>query len=726
MSHRKTIAATAISAIMRPRTVLILGASAKRQSSGNEAIRNLLAAGFPPQSVQLVHPTAEEIEGLRIYPSIEDLPSVPDVALLAIPAPALRGAIEQLARIGCPAAIVPGAGLTDAEQSELRDLASQSSVAVVGNNCMGVLSVADRTPLWFYEGILTDLPAGPIALVSQSGSATFLARAVDGVGFSRIISTGNEIDLTSADYLRWLAQDPATRVVGVVVESIRDSNAFQAAIADLRRAGKPVVALKVGSTAAGAQATVAHTGALMSSSAATESFFARLDVPVVSDYDELAVSLQLLAHPIRPQGPGIAVITDSGGEAALAADLAESAEIALTAFSAETIRQLQRLVPNASIGNPFDAGASPLTTDEQYDEAFLIAAQDPSVDAIAVIIEAHASAPDRETRFSVEMVRGGISRAQSTGKPVIAMSSSTSATHPVARKVLGGVPLLRGIKPGLVALRAAAGNRVPLPVTYTRPAHLPTEVAIQELGALLASQRGGVVMSPTAATVLRAYGIPMVESTVAVTPGEAVAWAAGRYPVVAKVASPDIAHRSDIGAVVTGIPTPDELVRAYERIHDAVTRHAPASVVEGIEIQAAVPAGREALVGVASDPALGNTVLVGTGGVLVELIDDTRASLVPVTPAEARRLVEETALGALMAGYRSLAPVTPTDPLVDLIERLSWLAHDFSSLISEIDLNPVIIEHGTGRLAIVDALIAVHPTHAGTVAPVPHAEGAIA
>lgn len=473
MSHGKTAAAAAISAIMRPRTVLILGASAKRRSSGNEAVRNLVEAGFPRQSILLVHPVAEEIEGLRAYSSIDDLPSVPDVALLAIPASALRGAIEQLARIGCPAAIIPGAGLTDAEQSELRDWASQSTVAIVGNNCMGVLSVTDRAPLWFYEGILTDLSLGPIALVSQSGSATFLARAVDGVGFSRIISTGNEIDLTSADYLRWLAHDPATEVVGVVVESIRDAHAFQGAIAALRAAGKPVIALKVGSTAAGAQATVAHTGALMSSAAATESFFARLDVPVVSDYDELAVSLQLLAHRIRPQGRGIAVITDSGGEAALAADLAESAGIALTAFAPETVRRLQDLVPNASIGNPFDAGASPLTSDEQYDDAFLVAAEDPSVDAVAVIIEAHASAPDHETRFSIEMVRGGISRAQSTGKPVVAVSSSTSATHPVAREILGDVPLLRGIKPGLVALRAAAGNRLPLPVTYARPGGLP-------------------------------------------------------------------------------------------------------------------------------------------------------------------------------------------------------------------------------------------------------------
>lgn len=195
---------------------------------------------------------------------------------------------------------------------------------------------------------------------------------------------------------------------------------------------------------------------------------------------------------------------------------------------------------------------------------------------------------------------------------------------------------------------------------------------------------------------------------------------------MAKVASPDIAHRSDIGAVVTGIAGLDELVRAYENIREAVAQHAPSAVVEGVEVQAAVPPGREALVGVASDPALGSTVLVGTGGVLVELIHDTRASLVPVTSEEARTLVEETALGSLMAGYRSLAPVTPTDPLVDLVERLSWLAHDLTGVISEIDLNPVIIEHGTGRLAIVDALIAVHPGNAVATASIDHAAGAIA
>ncbi len=705
MSFRSTGRAASISALMKPTSIAILGASARRISSGNEALRNLIAAGYPSEAIHLVHPTADWIDGRRTVPSLRDLPTVPDVALLASPLTAVPAALTELEALGCPAAIVPGAGLAPDEQAELRAIAESAHIAVHGNNCMGVLSIADEVPLWFYEGILTDLPAGPIAIVSQSGSATFLARAVEGAGFSRVISTGNEIGLTSADYLDWLADDPATEVVGLVVESVRDVTAFSASVARLRQAGKPLAVLKVGRTDEGAKAAVAHTGAVASSAAAARSYFQRLDVPLVADYDELAATLQVLAAGIRPRGQNVAVITDSGGQAALTADLAVTADVRIPPFRPETIDRLQRLVPHAKIGNPFDAGASPFTTDQQYEDAFVVAASDPGIDAVAVILEAAGSAPRSEALYAASMMGGGIARIAETGKPVIAVSSTTATTHPASREALGGVPLVRGISPGLVALRGSAGNRTPLPIEHDRPSSLPTAQQVAQLRDLLSERGDGVLPDGTARGLLSAYGIEMVPSTIVETAEEGVEWAEGRYPVVVKISSPDIAHRSDIGAVVTGVRGPEHLSRAVSDILAAVERRAPSAVVKGVEIQEQVSSGHEAIVGLASDPVFGPAVVVGSGGIFVELFDDAQLSVVPVTHAEASRLVDATTLRAMMDGHRSLSAQVSTSALAELVQRVSWLGHDMRGLVDEMDLNPVIIDRATGQPMLVDVLI---------------------
>jgi acyl-CoA synthetase (NDP forming) len=697
----------AISGILAPRSVIVIGASAKRPASGNHAIRNLVSAGFDPASIHVVHPVATQIEGLPVISSITSAPAGSDVALLSIPGSGIITALHELEAIGTRAAIVPTAGLSPEVQAALETFAATSTISVHGNNCMGILNVSGHAPLWFYEGLMTDLPRGPIALVSQSGSAVFLTRSVEQQGFSRIFSTGNEIDLAATDYLAWLATDDSTEVVGLVVESIRDEAAFTEAVRALREAGKPLVALKVGRTDAGRRATLAHTGALVSSTAAVESYFDALDVPLVTDYDQLAVTLQLLAEGVRASGDRIAVITDSGGEAALAADLAAQAGISLPPFSGTTAAQLVELVPGGAVNNPYDAGASPLTTDEQYDEAYGVVASDPNVDATLIIIEGHGRVSDSEARNVGGEYSGAFAAAAMAGKPAVAVSSSSTSTHPLIQEAIGA-PVVRGILNGLVALRATSRNRAAIPSLPPRPTGLPSPEVVSSLRSRLSQSPTKVVSAATSGELLRAYGISPVHSFVAQSADDAISWATGRYPVVAKVTSLDVAHRSDIGAVILDIETSDDLRSAYDTIIGNVRSAHPEARIDGIEVQQQLERTHEAVLGLTSDPALGASVVIGTGGVLVELLNDAASARVPVSSRVGAALLEATALSRLLGGYRGSGAPTPTAKLIDGLVRLSWLGHDMRDVVDEIDLNPVLVDATSGAISFVDALVSIH------------------
>lgn len=697
----------AITGLLRPRSIAVLGASARRPASGNAAITNLRRRGYP-HDMYVVHPTASAVDGLPAVRSIGDLPRDLDLALVSLPAPAVIPALAGLAEISCRAALVPTAGLDTVQSQDLAAFAARGQVAVHGPNCMGVLNLTDGIPLWFYDGILTEEQPGNVALITQSGSASFLARAAEGARFSKIISTGNEAGLTTADYLVWLADDEATAAVGVVIESIRDIAAFAGAARALRDAGKPVVALKAGRTAAGSQASIAHTGALIGRDDGYAALLRRLDVPLVADYDELAVALGCLSVPglPRPAGTRVAVVTDSGGEAALAADLAERQQVQLATFSEATRQALTEVLPGAAPQNPLDAGSSPGAADDSYLRSYQLVAADPGVDSVMIIVEGHHTISRAEMAYEGEICAE--IRAAGTsdcGKPIVAVSSSSISTSPVLREQLGPqVPLLRGISNGFAALRVLAANRRPVALELSRPSGLPAGTELDRLRTAVAAT-DGPLPARLARDLLRAYGLPMAvaETVPGVEAGQR--WAASRYPVVVKISSPDIAHRSDVGAVVTGISSAQELAGAIGRIGQRVAQAYPAARIDGFEIQEQVTGASEAMLGFTADPVFGALVTVGSGGTLVELLADTASGLAPLSPAEAREVISGTRLGAVLGGYRNLVPVTDAGPLSDGLHRLSWLAADLADLLAECDLNPVFVDPGSGRVRVADVLL---------------------
>ena len=694
-----------LTSMLRPRSIAVLGASAKRKASGNEALLNLLASGFPG-ALTAVHREAPEINGVAAVPRIEDLPRDLDVALVSLPAPAVVPALRALAGGGCRSAVVPTIGLSKEDTAAYVELARSVPMAIHGPNSMGLLNYTDSVPLWFDEGQLADVSAGSTALVAQSGSAClFIVRAAPRLGFSKVISSGNELGIPIGEYLSWLADDPATERVGVVIESLRDVDGFAEAVAKLRAAGKPIVALKAGRSRDGMAATIAHTGALIGAAAAYDNLFHELDVPTVADYDEMATSLECLAseHCTAAGGSRVAVVTISGGQAAMAADLAEAKDVPLARLSEGTAQRLLELAPGAVAGNPFDIGASLAADETGYADCLEALALDPGVDTVLVVLDAAHTLSDVEICYARNYFAATAEAAtRRLGKPIIIASSSSLGIHPACRAWTDGVPVLRGIGNALVAARSIARNQAqvaPGDAGYERPPEY------DELRSELLDS-AGTISHDTGRRLLHAYRVPIVESVLAADAPEAVRAAEEMgFPVVVKVASPDIAHRSEVGGVIPGLNNGAEVRDAVEGIIAAVAGHAPGLRIEGFEVQRHLTDSLEATIGFISDPVFGATVMLGSGGTLVELMADTVAVGASLTREAARRALERTRLARVAAGYRGLIPVTPLDGLVDTVVAVARLAADFSDILTEGDLNPVLVEHRTGRVSVVDALL---------------------
>lgn len=698
-----------IGRLMRPASVVILGVSATKDAGGNQALHNLRVAGYTG-TIHVVHPSGGVVDGIQSVSSIDQLPHGVDLALLNVPARSVLTTLEALAEQGVGAALVPSGGVSTEGVAQIRALAARVEMVIHGPNCMGVLNFTDGVPLWFYRGTLTRLPVGKVALVTQSGSASFLARGTEGVGLSHIISSGNEAGLSTADYLDWLADEPGTTAVGVVMESIRDRARFVAAVARLRAAGKPLVVLKVGRTDDGARASVAHTGAIAGGDEAYQALFRMLDVATVDSYDEMAVVLSYLgsAGARVAAGPRAAVITDSGGEAGLAADLATRAGVPFPSFAPTTATRLRELLPGMEPQNPLDAGGSPGTGLDLYYDILPLVVADDEIDIVAVVFQASEGMSVDESGYAHTMFSAARRAFEAhPHKPVVIISPTSASIGAAAKAVAGDVPILRGLAPAIATFRALGANKAVIATDEPeRPGHLPGADRVahwrQELQeAPAAGSLRADVMTP----LLLEYGVRLADSVVVASADEAAEWASSRYPVAVKVASVDVPHRSDVGGVVLGVSTAEELEAAGWRVLDAVGRALPDAVLDGVEVQRMIPPGPEVLIGFRDDPAVGPVVSVGSGGVLVELLDDVVTGLAPMTASQAAELVGRTRLARLLDGYRGVWERSELDDLVATLVDVSWLAHDLRGVVVEGDLNPVIVEPGPGTSYVADALL---------------------
>lgn len=675
----------------------MVGAGRKAGGVGRSVLDSLIISGFDGP-VWPVNPRADEVAGLKCYPDVPSLPSVPDLVVVAVPAAFVPAVVEECGKTGVAAAIVLSAGFKEAgpEGVALERTIVQSARAhgmrLLGPNCLGLL-IPKRHLNASFAGAMPQ--AGTIAVITQSGAlgTAVLDWARSRGGLSGFVSLGNRADLSESDFLDAFAADPDTRVIAGYLESVVDGPRF---VESARRAARttPVVLLKAGSSEAGARAVSSHTGSLAGSDAAYDAAFAAAGVLRARDTEELFGIAEAFAHQDAPAGPGLAIITNAGGPAVMATDACAKAGVVLSSLQPETISALRdAMPPAAALYNPVDilGDAGP----ERYAEALRIVARDPGVNAVLVILTPQSPTLPRETAEAVlacEAVRRVTTFGCFMGEGAVDEGRRTL--------IAGGVPSYDYPERAIDALGAMERYRImasaPLVKIEPLEADRDTVAAILEEARVA---RHAFVLEERAAEVARAYGIPTPRAVVASDRAAAVKAANDiGYPVALKIASPDILHKSDIGGIILGIADEQELGKAWDTVLDRAHRRMPDAMIWGALIQQMVPPGREIIVGVERDATFGPLLMFGLGGIHVEVFHDVTFRLAPIDHAEARRMIESIRSTALLRGARGAKPAD-VEAVADVLVRVSALVTDFPEIV-ELDINPLVVaDHGQGAVA---------------------------
>jgi acetyl coenzyme A synthetase (ADP forming)-like protein len=675
--------AASLRAFFEPHAVAVIGASARRGSIGGELFRNVLEGDFTG-AVYPVNRGAEPVGGVAGYAACADLPTTVDLAVICVPGASVLDAAREALATGVRALCVISAGFAEtgsdgeARQDELLALVRAHGARLVGPNCLGIASSAVRLNATFAR---RPLPAGRVAFSSQSGALGLaLLEEADGrgLGLSSFLSIGNKADVSSNDLLEYWEEDDATDLILLYLESFGNPRKF-ARVAGRVARSKPILAMRSGTSRAGARAASSHTAALASSDAAVDALFWQAGVLRLRTLEELLDAAVLFSTQPLPRGDRVAVLTNAGGLGILCADACEAAGLKLPPLADETVRALEQVIPTeASVFNPVDILGS--ATAATYDATLPLLIRDPGIDAVICLFVPPVVATAAD-------VAGAIARAsESADKPVLPVVMSAGGT--AARGFAYPESAARAL--GLAARRAA---------WLRRPAGQPPRLdgidraaATTLIADALASSDDVWLEPADVRALLGAYGLPLVEERSAATPAAALfAATAIGYPVVVKTAAAG-AHKTESGGVHVDLRDADSVARACAAIDGPVV------------VQRYVTGGVELLVGAIQDPVFGPLVAYGPGGVLAELIGSTRLALAPLTDVDADELITSGKAGRLVAGWRGAAPADRA-AIADVLHRLGLLAENHPE-VAEVDLNPVLA--GPEGCVAVDARIRLH------------------
>lgn len=701
--------------LLNPRSVAVVGVSSRAEALGNRVLRNLTRAGYRA-SVWGVNPREKSAEGFDCFPNLEALPQVPECVAIAVAADKVLPALEEAAARGSKAAVVFASGFSEVGergrelQQSLASFCRSSGMLVCGPNVLGVRSL--HTGFALYSAPLPEKPvAGSIAIAAHSGSACVALSSTGRFGLSNVISVGNAVALDVDDYLAYFAADPNTRMACLFLEAIRRPDRLAAAATAMRAAGKPVVALKVGRTAMGAAASAAHTGSLATSHTAASEFLKQAGIAVVNDLDEMIEACALFDTCTQPpRGDGVAVINISGGEVALTCDLAHDVGLRFPALAPATNDALASALPDyATPANPLDATSAALADPQVHARAMRALLDDPQVSLVAVSQDCPAGLSDGAAQGYRKLAAATREVSETATKPIVFYSNVAGPLHPVTVEPLAGsrVPVLQGAKPALTAIRAFVDWHTHVPATGRHIDRIPPHSDWRER---LSS--GRALSEHDAKLFLAEHGIRTTRETLATSAEEAVRAAREiGFPVVAKVHSADIAHKSEVGGIALSLKSQADVEQAFARIMESARRHAPRAKLEGVVIQEMVVGGVEMIAGTARHPPFGHGVVVGAGGVLVELMQDSAFALAPVTQQQAHELVAKTRASRLLAGYRG-APPADVAAFEDIVVRLGLICEAYADVIEAIDLNPVaVLPEGQGACVLDALIVPITPSH---------------
>ncbi len=696
---------------INPTNVAVVGASSRPASQGGRLYTNLTQHSSLKGTVYAVNPAYKTIGDAPCWPSLRDLPPARiDVALIIVNATLVIEALRQCVEREIPYAVVFSSGFSEAGETghqlekEITDLCRETGLHVYGPNCPGFVNVRDRIGMTFSPAYKNDLNAGAIGLATQGGGLgrNLLQGLSFGQGVGLWFSAGNEVDLEIPDFIAHMANDPQIKVIGLLMEGIKDGRRLTAALALARQQNKPVVILKVGHSEAGARAAQSHTASIAGSAAVNSAVFRQFGAIEVNDLDQLLAVARLLTLPQPRPGSGLCIYTFSGGTAALATDIAGTARLPMAAFTEETNAALKSLLPDfANISNPVDTTADILRNQEAANECLQVVCNDPNVgmvlfpipmdygevtDGIAqsiVQVSACSDTPIVPVWMSRRMGGGFQAMEQSGLQPFLSLSSAIGA--------------LKAIWPATPARTPDAASPLHAKTQASTASHTPTQHGHGERRQMSEAQAKGL---------LRREGLPFPVGEVATTAEHAarIAGAVG-YPVVMKVASPDIAHKTEVGGVRLNICDDKQAEEAFTGICQAAAAAVPDARIDGVLVEAMLPqGGREVLIGVHRDHAFGLVLTVGLGGVFVETLRDATHRMIPLMPGDARAMINELRHVEILQGVRGQAPCD-LDALEALIGQVSAFAQRHADELLEMELNPVWVgPMGKGAIPL-DALL---------------------
>ncbi len=721
-------AGAGLQAFFDARAIAIVGASDDVHKIGGRPVQLLLRHGYAGP-IYPVNPRGGEIQGLPAFANVRDTPTVPDMAVLAVPADATAAALRDCAVRGVRAVVVLSSGFAEAGehgiglQRELAAIARDAGIRLLGPNCLGTVSVANATIGSFSIVLEEHLPlAGQAGIVSQSGNVgSFVMQNVAqrGLGVSRFIATGNEADVDVADGIAALANDPDTRVILCCMETCRDAERLIDALAIARRARKPVIVLKIGSTEQGQAAAASHTGALAGSDAVIDAVFRRhgaLRVQSVEALLDIGHAASALLPGRLPKGERVTLLAASGGFGLLMADAMIRAGMTLPALSEPTRARIHAALPLASTGNPVDATAQMSSRPDILLELLSAVLDEPGSDAVVLflslslyntrlrgvyldaIARVRESRPDRLLFVVSRGPEDAVREIEALGIPVF-------PTIDAAAQGVAGLARL-GRRFGADAGSPPAGAPAAMPASASAPASLPAAAAATRADtAMPALTPADLRNEYRAKRALAAAGIPVLPEAVAASADDAAAHARRLgYPVVLKILSADIPHKTEVGGVALDLADDAAVRRAYARILADAAGHAPAARIDGVLVAPMARDGTELIVGVSRDPVFGPVVMVGLGGIFAEVLKDVAVQVAPVTASEADAMIRGLKLFALLDGARG-RPRADVAAAARAVARLSEFAVAHRDLIAEIDLNPVLVRPLGQGVVVLDALM---------------------
>jgi acyl-CoA synthetase (NDP forming) len=676
-----------------PASIAVVGASANPARIGARVLRFLADGGYSG-SLMAVNPARTEIQGKPCYPSITDLPEVPDLTVLAVSAAQTRDALVELGRRGGRAAICMAAGFREespegaAMERELTAVAREAGITVLGPNSVGFRNTSKK----LYAAFATDIALGPlpgsVAILSQSGGlAGYLGAAVAktrGIGYRWIIDTGNEIDVDIADCISYLSEDEGVSAIGLITEGCGDGDRLRAAFESARLAGKPVIAFKLGRTALGARSAASHTGALAGTDAIYDAVFEQHGVHRVRDEHEFIEALGLYDLGQVPKGRNVAVFSLSGGVATLLADACAERGLQVPPLPPPPDPEIHAKLPSARFDNPLDLSGQIGSEPDMLRAVLEHVLSQPQIDS-AVLGFAYML---QAKHISDVFVPAIVAAQQAYGKPVVVNGLANAEAERTLREH-GIVVEAMGVD-AVGALAVVTGSREPQDA-HGDPAH---ELA----GAVAAGRARAIRTGPAAVALLP--GIAFAETVAVATADDAVD-AAGKlgWPVVAKVDGGSTAHKSELGLVRVGLATQAELRAAFAELSAKRETLGDGTVVIQPQLE-----GVEIALGVHRDPTFGPVVMIGLGGIFIEQLNDVAFGLPPLSPAQAEQMLRRLRGWPLLAGARGRPPVHIGD-LVDAIVQLSNIATAERGRIAEIDINPFVARAEPGRSAAADALV---------------------